>query len=355
MMLIHATRLRPLRFSNTLFNPWPQARIIAAGLRLRFKRLPPRAESFPMNNAVQAWLSLFLCAAALYVLFGGRRAVWTTTLRAGWCWAVTMLAVISVIELIVGLSPSASNAHAELLRFVAAVSVFTPTMALLGAKRPQIAAWQFVVVTLWGVLALPALELWMRGRGEELAIDPVRSCFIVMMIAVGAVNHFPTRFGLAAGQLAIAQAVLLWPHLPLVGSSAARPPVWLACGLFLTSALTARYAAGRVRRDSHVRLKIPAMPSWSLVWRDFRDWYGTVWAVRVMERINASAAMNVSPLRLGWDGFFWGDSTKSQEGEPRSDQIAAEQLAAVEQSLRSLLRRFVSAEWIENRLTSYGP
>jgi hypothetical protein len=80
-----------------------------------------------------------------------------------------------------------------------------------------------------------------------------------------------------------------------------------------------------------------------LVWRDFRDWYGTVWAVRVMERINASAAMNNWPIRLGWDGFFWGDSTAVQASEPQ-------QQAAIEQSLRNLLRRFLTSEWIEARL-----
>jgi hypothetical protein len=308
-----------------------------------------------MSDPVQARLSLILSAAALYVLFGGRRAVSATTLRAAWCWAVLTLIVLAAVEAFLGLSPDRSHAYSEHLRFAVALLVFTPTMALLGAKRPQNVAWQFVVSTLWGVLALPALEMWMRGRGEELVIDPVRSWFFIVMIVVGAVNYFSTRFRLAAAQLAIAQAVLLWPHLPFMGSSEARPPVWLACGLFLTSALTARYAAGRVTRHSYSSLDLPAMHSWSFVWRDFRDWYGMVWAVRVMERINASAAMNSWPVRLGWDGFFCGDSTRAQEGEPMDAQFAAEQQAAVEQSLRSLLRRFVSSEWIENRLTSRSP
>jgi hypothetical protein len=92
------------------------------------------------------------------------------------------------------------------------------------------------------------------------------------------------------------------------------------------------------------------MRSWSLIWRDFRDWYGTVWGVRVMERINNSAAMNQWPIRLGWDGFSSGDSTGNHEGEPLAAQIAPQQQAAIEQSLRNLLRRFVSSQWIEARL-----
>ena len=62
-------------------------------------------------------------------------------------------------------------------RFAAAVLSFAPTMALLGAKRPQNGAWQFVVITLWAILALPAFEVLLRGRGEALAerVDGIRS------------------------------------------------------------------------------------------------------------------------------------------------------------------------------------
>jgi hypothetical protein len=303
-----------------------------------------------MSEPVAAFVNLALCTAVLWLVFRARRAIWSTTLRAAWCWAVLTLIVLAAVETLLGLLTGHSHANAQNLRFAAALLVFTPTMALLGAKRPQNAAWQFVVVTLWGVLTLPAFELWMRGRGEELVIDPIRSWFLVVMIIVGVVNHLPTRFGLAVAQAAAAQAVLVWSHLPFVGSSEIHLPLWLACGLFLTSALTARHAAGRAPRDSHSGLNVPVMRSWSFVWREFRDWFGTVWGVRVMERINATAIMNHSPLRLGWDGFHWSDSTEIQEGEPMTPQIAAEQQTAIEQSLRNLLRRFVTSEWVEARL-----
>jgi hypothetical protein len=304
-----------------------------------------------MSEPVQACLCLVLCAAVLWVILGGRRAVWPTTLRAMWCWAVLTLIALASVEMVLGFSAGFVDSQAELLRFATAVLVFTPTMAVLGAKRPQNAAWQFVVVTLWGVLALPAFELWMRGRGEELAIDLVRSWFFVVMIVIGAVNHFPTRFGLAAAQLALLQIALLWTHLPFGGSSEARPPVWIALGLMLTTAITVRWAANREPRIASVHRGLPS-PSWSLVWREFRDWYGTVWGMRMMERINASAATNDWPVQLGWEGFDWRDPAGVQQGGPLDNQLAAQQQAAIEQSLRNLLRRFVSAEWIDLRLES---
>ena len=41
------------------------------------------------------------------------------------------------------------------LDFAAAMIVFCPAMALLGAKRPQDKPWQLIVLSLWGILALP--------------------------------------------------------------------------------------------------------------------------------------------------------------------------------------------------------
>jgi hypothetical protein len=316
-----------------------------------------------MSDIVQACFCLVLCAAALWVVLGGRRAVWPTTLRAGWCWVVLTLLALSGVEMILVSWADLVESQAELLRYATAVFAFTPTMALLGAKRPQNVAWQFVVITLWCVLALPSFELWMRGRGEVLVLDVVRSWFLVVMIAVGAVNHLPTRFALAAAQVAVAQAVLFWPLLPFVASSEGRPPTWIACGFFLTAALTAHQAAHFAHRHAPVRENGQPMPGWSRVWHEFRDWYGTVWGVRVMERVNASAAMHGWPIALDWNGFAFRETSQpALENRPLTDSgnvgvggaeaathLTADEMAAIQQSLRSLLRRFVSSEWIAAR------
>jgi hypothetical protein len=107
---------------------------------------------------------------------------------------------------------------------------------------------------------------------------------------------------------------------------------------------------------------------WSFVWREFRDWYGTVWGVRVMERVNASVEMHNGPIVLGWEGFLWrnahslegecrpldaaGDLSGDRGGGAIATRLASEQQTAIEQSLRNLLRRFVSSQWIEGRLSA---
>ncbi len=80
------------------------------------------------------------------------------------------------------------------------------------------------------------------------------------------------------------------------------------------------------------------------VWLDFRDAFGAVWGLRVMERMNASAAMLGWPVTLSWQGFL--------ANEPGAGNVETPQI--VEDSLRTLLRRFVSPAWIDERLAGIG-
>jgi hypothetical protein len=76
------------------------------------------------------------------------------------------------------------------------------------------------------------------------------------------------------------------------------------------------------------------------VWLDFRDAFGAVWALRVMERMNAASTMYGWPVLLSWNGF-----------SPRDDAPEVSPVPpTVEESLRTLLRRFVSPEWIDERM-----
>jgi hypothetical protein len=220
---------------------------------------------------------------------------------------------------------------------------------------------------------LPAAEVWLRGRGETLELHAVRSWFLVILILVGLVNHLPTRFGFAAVCFAAAQTVLLWRYLPLTQSLEAHPPPVVGLMLVLL-AVTIAVRTGSAQRaipetSGQPAGVAPELARWSAVWRAFRDWFGTVWSVRVLERMNASAAMYGWPVALGWEGFVrqgqaaLRNAAVTRPVDSRHDTkdglagheqapLAPEQLAAVEQSLGSLLRRFVSTEWINCRLST---
>jgi hypothetical protein len=79
------------------------------------------------------------------------------------------------------------------------------------------------------------------------------------------------------------------------------------------------------------------------VWIDFRNLFGAVWGLRVAERVNASARMYDWKFQLTWHGFVRDD------GNPM-DELPAEIVPAVKQNIGTLLRRFVSPDWIANRL-----
>jgi hypothetical protein len=301
-----------------------------------------------MGEPAQVWITVLAGLACLGLLRTGWRGLRGTTLRAAWCWTVLAVVAIAAAELVVALPQLNRDADAETVRFAAAVLVFCPTIAVLGGKRPQNTAWQFIVLTLWAVLALPAFEIWMRGRGEALAIDPVRSWFLLLLIAVGVVNHLPTRFGLAAAQFAAAELLLLWTHIPLAGLAELQPPVWLAMLLLSASFWTARLRAERAPVAPPTSRDVVELCSWSFAWRDFRDWFGTVWGVRVMERVNATVEMDDCPITLEWNGFVWrGERPPADNPE---ELMRTRNLA--EQALRALMRRFVSAEWIDERLNA---
>src|SRR5262245_4046075 len=106
-----------------------------------------------------AWLAAALGLGALLGLLRSRRKLAGTTLIAPWCWAMFSLAVVAGSETICrSQSVAPSTAWLSHIRYLAATTTFCPFMALLGAKRPQNRAWQFIVLALLTVLALPAVE-----------------------------------------------------------------------------------------------------------------------------------------------------------------------------------------------------
>src|SRR3954447_22220705 len=151
--------------------------------------------------------ALALTATGLLFLWLQRGALSGTTLVAPWWWSVVSLFALTSAELATALSTSAGDPSTAALRYIAAMSTFCPIMALLGAKRPQDVGWQFIVFSLWVVLALPGLEWLLLGRVQELHPAPV--AFLVLLIAIGAINGVDTRLMPASLLLAVGQGALV--------------------------------------------------------------------------------------------------------------------------------------------------
>lgn len=254
-----------------------------------------------------------------------------STLLGPWCWAVIAVLAISGTELWLALSqPPGSTADAW--RFVAATSIFCPLMSLLGAKRPQDQAWHFIVLTLWGMLALPAAEALLLRPGQPLAIIDFRAWFLLALIGLGLLVMLPTRRWLATLLMAGGETIFFWAFLPGV-QSASSP--WHVVGGLMLFVLALLVTLRQLPRQTR---------GYDRLWLDFRDAFGSLWGARVLERVNATAVLYDWSIRLGWNGFHRADDPMAQA------EIPAEITADLKQTLVNLLRRFVSQQWIDDRL-----
>jgi hypothetical protein len=224
--------------------------------------------------------------------------------------------------------------------FVAACGTFCPFVAMVGAKRPQHTAWSFVVVTLWGLLALPAAEVVFLQPGQRFEINAFRSWFLVALLFAEAVNFLFTRFWFATLLLLLSQVVLLAPYLPIQVPSVAEigelGRITIGFGSLAAAMVVAKIASGEVLRATQSRF--------DRLWFDFRDSFGLFWALRLMERVNDTAKQAGWDFDLGWGGF------RTKQDFAPLGELPAEIEQPLRNTLAGLLRRFVSDEWIAERL-----
>lgn len=256
-----------------------------------------------------------------------------TTLIAPSRWMIIAICCLIAVILYCSLG-NATPSTAEALRYLAATSTFCPLMAILGAKRPQNIGWQWIVGTLWIVLILPVGEMFFLWRGGAMDVGPARSWLLVILLFVGLTNYSLTKFVVPAIFATVGQGLLLLAHLPIVGRESERG--------FLIGCLLIVAAIGLAWFQTRSQ---PSNGGWSLVWTEFRNVFGLVWGLRVMERVNSTAKLCNWSNELTWFGF-------TQDGPQENDGNSPDQTKEreeVERSMRTLLRRFVSAEWIDRR------
>jgi hypothetical protein len=298
-----------------------------AGLQLRFVAVDSIAATGA--GAPLAWAALAIGGGV--ALAWRKPALRGTTLLAPWYWSALSLAAILATEIILAAAQSAPPQPWTVpMRFAAAMTVFCPTLALLGAKRPQDWAWQFIVFALWAILSLPSFE-WLLFGVQEM--HPARFWFLTLLAGTGALNGTATRFWLSSWLVGVGQMALVMPYFAATQdwlSESSGPQLGLAAIVIAWGFQAAGLPRGR------------AAAGLDRVWLDFRDAFGVVWGLRVAERVNATAAMVGWPATLGWRGFRGPDGL--------SDGVSEMTPAVVEEVFRGLLRRFVSPEWIDERL-----
>jgi hypothetical protein len=161
------------------------------------------------SGLIAAALTLLALAAGLGILLLVRPAVFETTLTSAWWWTLVALVGWGGVELIAASGGEADRAWLVLLRFVAISLSFCPLVSLIGAKRPQHVAWNFVVASLWAIVALPAGEAFFLHPGRPVEMGDARGWFLWILILLGPINFVPTRHWPSALLLAGGQFLAL--------------------------------------------------------------------------------------------------------------------------------------------------
>jgi hypothetical protein len=242
---------------------------------------------YPLLRACRACRGTTLTHALLWAL-----AAWLA-----WCWACYLF--------------FADNRPNEPIAEYLALSLTgCAGVAVLGARRPGVAAWNFVVLGLLAVLLLPFAE----GFGR-LRLTPPYLGFLAAVLLLSFLNYLPTRLALPTVALALGCA---W-HWYRLGDAAtpASQLDWIAWGLLAASPWLALGLARRGREESV-----------DGVWLWFRDAFGVVWGQRVREQFNRAAANAGWPVNLSWQGLVV---------VPAPTKPAEPEMLAV---LRAVLKRF---------------
>jgi hypothetical protein len=232
---------------------------------------------------------------------------WATIAWASWCLA--------------GVTALRGPAIGEKVVYIALGLTGCAGVAVLGARRPGVTAWNLVVIGLLAVDLLPLAEGLMHGGRPNL--DLFRTITVAGAIVVGILNYLPTRLA-PASILLLAGVGLLFRSMIAVEPSAAIEDVGFRVGILLVDCVPwLAYAS--------VRTRPTADSEFNSLWLDFRDRYGFVWGQRLRDQFNRSAANSTWPVILRWQGLRVKRGS-TPPGEPLQEQILA--------TLRALMKRF---------------
>ncbi len=243
--------------------------------------------------------AMILLASTAWPIWIAWRASAHTTLRStvGWvgaAWAAWLLAAATRDDVAAYLALSLSGCAG---------------VAVLGARRPGVGTWNFVVIGLLAVLGMPVA----RVRGT-LHLETAQVMFLGAVLAVPVLNYLPTRLapGVLLSGLGCAAELTR-----LTGASFAPVPdvahLCLAAGPWLALV---------------TRRRIEGPSEFDTAWLRFRDRYGFVWGQRAREQFNKAAENAGWAVRLTWHGLGSTDAGKT----PGADDLV--------RTLAAVLRRF---------------
>jgi hypothetical protein len=272
-------------------------------------------------------------ATAVWPLVVAWRAARGTALRAAVVWGALAI-VWGMVAQGRGLGESLAGGRpgAGHWAYLSALATLAALISVFNARRPGGGAWALLMALLVLVFLIP----WLEGAGlasgggawERLHLESPWSWFFGILTLAGVINYVPTRYLPAAGWLALGLGwmwlALVTPSCPMAwrGTAWSASPWALAVASWTAEICSRRAATGRNRLER--------------LWFPFRDHWGTVWGLRIQERLNRSAEAAGWPIRLSWHGVVPAPGRSGQDELPE----------AAAATFKGLLRRFADEERI---------
>jgi hypothetical protein len=250
--------------------------------------------------------------------------LWRANLHTSLLHAVAWATAAWFAWLVVLLVPEESTvAVLPAFQYVALSFTGCAGIAVLGARRPGVGAWNLVVAAL---LALDLLPLVESAFAEHFLFHgDLRILGLVGTLIVGIVNYLPTRFWAAALAALIGSGHwLAVDFCPEVLNRLHAPQAWIGAGCIALVPWLAYIVASPAQMS---RLSAPLR-----LWLEFRDRFGFLWGERLREQFNRSALHAGWPIRLHWDAV---ESTSETALIPDLETKAAA-------TLQALMKRFVA-------------
>ena len=263
-------------------------------------------------------------------LFEAWHAVRGTALRPALVWAFLALALAVVAQaMAVGEPLALGRPLAERFNYLSVLALLAALGSVLNARTPGGKAWACLMVVMVIVFLIPWLEDQTRLRRVSalapLHLDAPWSIFYGLIVIVAVTNYLPTRYGPAAVAISALFILEFLTLLPVGWPPARRAVVWSWVGWLLAVSLwLARWNAPRTQAASS---------SCERIWFWFRDSWGVVWALRVLERFNRAAEVSRWPVRLTWFGLIPVSGQKDLGPPPSPEETEA--------TFRNLMKRFV--------------
>ncbi len=265
-------------------------------------------------------LAALLLMAGTYPLAKALRANHSTTLRQPLLWALLAWAAWIGVAWSRVLRPETEE---RLTIYSALCLTGCAGTAVLGARRPGAAAWNFVVIGLLAVLLLPILN----GLGEP-RLETAQEVFLALTLIVPLVNYLPTHLGPG---VVLAAAGCGWEMMRVMDGTAGKN----ALGLLLLAASPWTAWVLLAKRNG-------SATEFDLLWLAYRDRFGFVWGQRMREQFNRAAHHAGWPVVLRWGGLH----PTVPQGSPDAAQLVA--------MLRAVVKRFGLDEEDSQGRTAHG-